>query len=145
MCMEFQVEIVRLDDRGRGIGYLNGKIVFVEDALPQELVRVKMTREKKKYCEAKVVERLVTSKERVIPECRYYGTCGGCNLMHLSYSKQLEYKKKKGIQLFQKFAGVELEDVEIISSEPFYYRNKVVVHVEQGKMGYYQKVSHHLG
>ena len=50
MCMEFQVEIVRLDDRGRGIGYLNGKIVFVEDALPQELVRVKMTREKKKYC-----------------------------------------------------------------------------------------------
>lgn len=142
MCMEFQVEIVRLDDRGRGIGYLNGKIVFVEDALPQELVRVKMTREKKKYCEAKVVERLVTSKERVIPECRYYGTCGGCNLMHLSYFKQLEYKKKKGIQLFQKFAGVELEDVEIISSEPFYYRNKVVVHVEQGKMGYYQKESH---
>ena len=142
--MEFQVEIVRLDDQGRGIGYIDGKIVFVENALPQEVVRVFITKEKKKFYEAKVIERLVTSPDRVTANCPYYDTCGGCNLMHLNYHKQLEYKKQKGIQILKKFAGMEIEDADMITSAEFYYRNKVVFHVEDGKMGYYQKESHHF-
>ena len=140
--MEFQVEIVRLDDQGRGIGYIDGKIVFVENALPQEVVRVFITKEKKKFYEAKVIERIVTSMNRVIPKCIYYETCGGCNLMHLTYHKQLEYKKNKGIQILKKFAGMKLEDADMITSAEFYYRNKVMFHVENGKIGYYQKESH---
>lgn len=142
MYMEFQVEIVRLDDQGRGIGYIDGKIVFVENALPQEVVRVFITKEKKKFYEAKVIERIVTSMDRVIPKCIYYETCGGCNLMHLTYCKQLEYKKNKGIQILKKFAGIELKNPDMIASDEFYYRNKVVFHVKDGKIGYYQKESH---
>ena len=140
--MEFQVEIVRLDDQGRVIGYIDGKIVFVENALPQEVVRVFITKEKKKFYEAKVIERLVTSPDRVTANCPYYDTCGGCNLMHLNYHKQLEYKKQKGIQILKKFAGMEIEDADMITSAEFYYRNKVMFHVENGKIGYYQKESH---
>lgn len=140
--MEFQVEIVRLDDQGRGIGYIDGKIVFVENALPQEVVRVLITKEKKKFYEAKVIERLVTSSDRITPNCPYYDRCGGCNLMHLNYHKQLEYKKQKGIQILKKFAGMKLEDADMITSAEFYYRNKVMFHVKDGKIGYYQKESH---
>lgn len=142
--MEFQVEIVRLDDQGRGIGYIDGKIVFVENALPEEIVRVFITKEKKKFYEAKVIKKIVTSSDRITPKCLYYDTCGGCNLMHLNDLKQLEYKKNKGIQILKKFAGIEIEDTDIIASDAFHYRNKVIFHVEHGKIGYYQKESHNF-
>ena len=74
----YDVLIDRLDHQGRGIGYIDGKIVFVKNALPLEKVKVKVLRENRKFYEGEVVEYYSLSDERVKVDCPYYESCGGC-------------------------------------------------------------------
>ena len=97
-----KIKIERLDDFGRGIGYIDNKIVFVENALPGEEVNIEITNEKKNYCEAKVINIESTSSKRIEPLCKYYNTCGGCHLLHLNYQDTLEYKVNKLKNIFKK-------------------------------------------
>ena len=143
--MEKKIEIVRLDHNGRGIGYLEGKITFVPNTLPGEIVEIETIKEKKNLIEAKVKKYVLCSKDRIDVECPYYSYCGGCNLMHLEYKNQLKYKKEKGIDILKRFGGVDIkQDVNILESPHFYYRNKVVFHVKNGKIGLYEEDSHYL-
>ena len=82
MC---EVKIEKLDNQGRGICYVNNKITFVENSLPNEQVKISITKESKKYNEAIVTDYLVTSKDRVESPCPYFKECGGCELLNLSY------------------------------------------------------------
>ena len=84
-----------LDHFGRGITRINNKITFVENALPNEVVELKIKNEKKNYIEATVSKYIEKSKDRESIKCPYYDNCGGCNIMHLSYLKQLEFKQNK--------------------------------------------------
>lgn len=135
-------KIVRMDHNGRGICYYDGIITFVKNALPEEMVELKIVKKKKKFQEAIATKVENPSKDRVKPQCPYYGICGGCNLMHFAYQAQLDYKLEKGLQLLKKFAHIEIEDAKILHAEPFFYRNKVVFHVEHGKLGFYMDGSH---
>lgn len=140
----YKVYIQKLDNEGRGIGYINGKIVFVENALPEEIVNVKITKENKKICEAKVIEYVKKSDKRKEAVCKYYGKCGGCNLMHLSYDDELNYKEQKVKEILKKYANIESSKVKkIIYGSNLYYRNKVTLKVNK-KIGYYEKESNNL-
>lgn len=90
--MPIKLTTEKLDYFGRGIAYLDKKIIFIENALPGEEVLIEITKEKKSFAEGKVIDYLTTSPERVIPKCPYYEECGGCNLSH--FKEQLHFKKQ---------------------------------------------------
>jgi 23S rRNA (uracil1939-C5)-methyltransferase len=86
------VNITNLDEFGRGITRINGKVSFVINALPNEEVEAEIIEEKSKYNILKSNKIVKKSDDRQDAICPYYLECGGCNIMHLKYEKQLEYK-----------------------------------------------------
>ena len=139
-----EVTIEKLDNQGRGIAYVNDKITFVEKALPEEIVDIKITKESKKYQEAIVLKYLKKSNNRVEPICPYFKECGGCNLLNLSYEDTLKYKKEKLESILSKYANLNT-NIEIIPSDKqINYRNKITLKVMNKKIGYYEASSHKL-
>ena len=135
--------IEKLDNKGRGITYKNNKITFVENALEGEDVEIKITNEKAKYNEAIVVKYNNLSKDRSEVKCPYYDYCGGCDLLHFKYKKELEFKKKKVMDILKKFGGIEFKINNIISPVEYNYRNKATFQVKE-KVGYYGKKSYNI-
>ena len=139
-----QVEILRLDHNGRGIGKIDGKTVFVPNALPGEIVTLKNIVDKKRYMEAEVEEYLQTSSKRVKPICPYFGICGGCDLMHLSHQDQLHYKQDKVRDMMERYAKIDTNIIKpIVSCNELEYRNKVTFHVRE-KCGFFAKKSYEV-
>lgn len=139
------LKVDRLDHQGRGIAYLNNKIVFIENALPDEIVEIQILKEDKKYSEAKVVNYIKESNKRIKPICPYYEECGGCNLLHLSYQDQLVYKEDKVKNIMKKYASIEEDKIKKIIPSPkqYNYRNKVTLKCNN-KLGYYKRRSNDL-
>ena len=140
-----KVTIDRLDHQGRGITYIDNKIVFVENALPEEIVEIEIVKEDKKFSEAKVINYIKESSKRVKPICPYYEECGGCNLLHLSYQDQLVYKEDKVKNIMKKYASIEEDKIKKIIPSPkqYNYRNKVTLKCNN-KLGYYKRRSNDL-
>lgn len=145
--MNYIVEIEKLDHQGRGIGKLNGKIIFVDQALVGEKVRVEITSEKSKFYEGKIVEIINQSNERIESICPYFKECGGCDLLHIPYEKQVEFKQNKVPEILNKYSGIlDVDKVLkpiIKASNHFNYRNKVTFHVKE-KIGFYKRKSYEL-
>ncbi|TDR33154.1 23S rRNA (uracil(1939)-C(5))-methyltransferase RlmD [Hydromonas duriensis] len=89
-----QLTIESLDMEGRGIAHHDGKVVFVEGALPFEEVRAHVIREKSNYNQARTTEVLRASSERVKPKCAAYGVCGGCAMQHINPRAQVAAKQR---------------------------------------------------
>ena len=137
------MHILKLDNKGRGICYIDDKITFVENALEGEDVEVEITNFKKKYNEAKVTKYNNVSEKRVSVECPYYDLCGGCDLLHMEYVSELEFKKKKVTDILKKFGGIDFKIQNIISPMEYNYRNKATFQVKE-KVGYYGKKSYDI-
>lgn len=136
-------KIEKLDHKGRGICFVDGKITFVEEALPNEIVDIKLLLQKKKFNEAKVKSIIEQNENRIIPKCPYYHDCGGCDLMHLNYPKQLEYKINKVTEILERYGNIKKEIAEIIPSSELYYRNKATFQVKES-IGFYKKKSYDI-
>ena len=91
----FETGIDDLSHDGRGVARVDGKTVFVADALPGERVRAKLVRKHRHFDEARAEEILVASPDRVQPRCLHFGVCGGCVLQHLAPVRQLEFKQRQ--------------------------------------------------
>ena len=136
------MKITKLDNQGRGITYQDGKIIFVENALEDEEVSIIITQDKKKYACGVATEINHENVNRVIPKCPYYKKCGGCNLMHINYSYEEEYKLNKVKEILKKYAGIDA-DVRLIKNDrELFYRNKITLKVEDNKFGYYNANTH---
>lgn len=85
---------------------LEGKVLFVDGALPGEHVRVRITGSRKSYSHGQLLDILSASPHRVDPPCEYFGTCGGCVLQHLAHEQQLEAKHKQLVDNLQHIAKV---------------------------------------
>ena len=138
------LEIEKLDHQGRGISKINGKVIFIPNAYIGEIVEVEVINDTKKYMEGKVTKYIKTSNDRVKYNCPYYNECGGCNIAHINYEKQLEFKKNTVIDIFKRYANLDINPNICESEDKLQYRNKVVMHVKKGKMGIYQEDSHDL-
>ena len=139
-----QVTINKVDNKGRGIGYTSGKIVFVKNALPGEVVTLKNIKEHKKYITADIQNIVKKSELRNIPKCPYYDSCGGCNLMHVGIDYQEEYKEEKVKEILKKYANIK-ENVKFIkNNKELYYRNKITLKVKNGEFGYYNDETHNF-
>lgn len=113
---------------GRGIGRTaEGQVVFVEGAVPGDVVEATVYHRKRGLLEARL-ERIETpSPERVMPACAHFGTCGGCKWQHQSYAGQLRFKEKQVRDAFARIAGLpEVPILPIIGAPaPYRYRNKL--------------------
>lgn len=136
-------EILKLDDFGRGICFVDGKITFVPFCVPGDIVKIKLEKEKKNYNEAKLIEVIKSSSIRKKAVCPYFGICGGCTLQSLSYEETLHYKKEKVINYFKK-VGIVINPKVILNDKPFNYRNKITLKVVDGIIGFYKSDSHDI-
>ena len=153
-----QIVTVTIEDMGNdgeGIGKVEGYTLFVKGAIIGDVAKVKVLKAKKTYGYAKVEELVVPSPDRVTPRCAVAGRCGGCQMQHLSYEKQLAHKADKVKNCLQRIGGLPEELLERIMepivgmNEPFHYRNKAQYPVgtdKEGKpvMGFYAGHSHNI-
>ena len=137
------MNIERLDDLGRGIGYLDGKITFIPWTIPGDVVEVIVTENHKKYNVAKVKHFIKYSEKRIQPPCPYFTKCGGCTLQNLAYNDTLEYKVKKIKNIFKK-NKIDINPEIIANSNPYNYRNKISLKVINGKIGFFENSTHQL-
>ena len=139
-----KVEIEKLDNQGKGICFINGKITFIPNTLPGEKVTIEIVKETPKYNEAKVIEYIEKSPKRVESKCRYFGLCGGCELMHSKYEDTIKYKKEKLESILYKYAHLTTSIDIITSDKQLNYRNKITLKVIDSKYGYYEPSTHNL-
>ena len=131
-----KIKCERLNDQGKGIGYINNKVVFVPELIPGDEVLIIINKKKKNFMEGKIIEYLNLSKDRIKPVCPYLNC--GCVLKSLDYQKQLEYKENKVKNIVKKFSGLENVVYSIIPSKCInYYRNKITLKIK-GKTGYFK-------
>ena len=144
MNIKNNIIIERLDDNGRGIGYIDNKIIFIPNSLTSEIVDVEITKETSKYYEGKVINYIKVSDKRIESVCPYFGLCGGCNLLHMDYEETIEYKKNKVKNILKKFANLNL-DIEVVKNEKeLGYRNKIELKIENNLWGYYNSNTHNF-
>lgn len=136
-----KVEIVKLDDFGRGICFVNNKVTFVPNTIPGDIVNIKIVKENKKYNEAILIDLVKSSSKRIDAPCPYFGICGGCSLQTLPYDLGISYKKDKVINYFKKMGLIIAPNV-IPNDIPYNYRNKITLKVVNGVVGYYKLNSH---
>lgn len=132
-----ELRIEKMVQGGDGLGRLpDGRVCFVQGALPGELCKVALTVNKKDFTKGVVKEVLEASADRVTPVCPLYGKCGGCSLQHLNPEKQAEYLLQVERDNFKRLSKRELpSDFKIHVGSPWGYRNRARV-VNLGSRGF---------
>ena len=121
------LEITGISAEGKGVGRIDGKVVFVKETVPGDVVKARIVGKKKKFLEAYALELIEKSDERVVPFCEHFGLCGGCKWQHMSYDAQLKYKQGHVEENLRKLSGLDLPEVMSIlgSKQTSFYRNKL--------------------
>ncbi len=121
----FTADIESLSHEGRGVAHINGKTVFIENALPGEQVEFRYLSKRARFDQG-VAENIISANEqRVEPECRYFGYCGGCSLQHMMPSAQLAHKQSVLLDQFQHLGKVRPASVlPPLKGASFGYRHK---------------------
>lgn len=144
------IPIRSLGHSGEGIGNFQGYTLFVDGVLPGETALVEITERKKTYGKAKLLSLEHRSSVRIDPPCPYFGTCGGCQIMHMAYPEQLEIKRQRIINALTRIGKFQELQVEpcLASPQSFGYRNKIQLPVRNtisgSVLGLYEKNSHRL-
>lgn len=133
------VHIEKLVHGGFGLGRLEGRVVLVERVLPGETVRVTLTAERGGWAEARPSEWIQTAAGRVEPGCRYFGICGGCRLQHADPALQIELKCAVLRETLRRLGKIEApQTIAVVSGPAWGYRNRVQLHFEGRRVGFFQ-------
>ncbi|RYE52617.1 MAG: 23S rRNA (uracil(1939)-C(5))-methyltransferase RlmD, partial [Sphingobacteriales bacterium] len=121
------ITVVDIAEEGKGVGKADELVLFIERAVPGDVVDVELLRKKKNFAEAKVTNIVKPSEYRTEPFCPHFGVCGGCKWQHMTYDAQLIYKQKSVTNALERLGKVETSITETIlpSFETRYYRNKL--------------------
>ena len=130
---------------GAFLARVDGKATFVPLALPGEQARVRIVEEKRSYATAEPEEILAAAPERVVPGCRHFGVCGGCQYQHATYEAQLGFKQAILRETLER-GGVNLpEKIDVLAGNPWHYRNRIRLAFDAaGRVGYRARRSHDL-
>ncbi|MDX6594271.1 MAG: rRNA (uracil1939-C5)-methyltransferase [Gaiellales bacterium] len=134
---ELELTIDSLAYGGRGVARHGDLVVFVARALPGDRVRARVTKFKRRYAEARMVELLTPGPGRVAAPCSHFGVCGGCAWQDLDYSEQLRHKQAQvtdALERLGKLEGYQLEPIEP-AREIWGYRNKLEYSWSQTEQG----------
>ena len=144
-----ELEITDLSYEAMGVAHYEGLTIFVNNALPGEIVKAKILKVKKRFAFAKIEKIIKESPDRVSVKLNQWGQTGLASLAHIKYDKQLEFKRNQVINLLHK-AGLDQIKVDetLPSPEEIGYRNKAQVPVRtingQLDIGFFRRHSHDL-
>jgi 23S rRNA (uracil1939-C5)-methyltransferase len=130
---------------GDGLARLDGRVVFAPFVLPGERIRARAEQEKPGLVRARMLEVLEAASERVAAPCPVFGRCGGCHYQHAAYEYQLAVKQSILAEELRRLGKVEPPaEIGVIAAEPFGYRNRVQLSVEETRIGFRESRSHKL-
>lgn len=145
-----ELDISALTSDGHGLGRFNGMAVFVPLSFTGDRIQAQITSIQKRFAQAKLLKVITPSPERITPTCPYFGECGACSLMHISYQSQLTAKHRivcDSLERIGGFNGICVNDT-IGAEYPFHYRNKSVFSFTNTDLGVvfgcFEKRSHQL-
>lgn len=138
------VKVGSLSHDLRGIARVNGKVLFVSNTLPGEIVNIRLINERKKFSEGRVISYIEKSNDRKENMCPYFGKCGGCSFGYIDYNKALTYKKNILRDIFMKYCKMVIEPSVIASDEIFGYRNKISLKVNNDHLSLVEDNSNEL-
>ena len=145
MPTEETLTIEKLVYGGDGLARLDGKIVLTPFVLPGEVVQVEVERVKRDLFRGKLLEVTTPSPARVSPPCPYFLHCGGCHYQHADSAFQVEQKCSILREALRRVGKIEYSgEIQAVSGEPWGYRNRVQLHIEDGGIGYFEHGSHSL-
>ncbi|MCW3128397.1 MAG: putative methyltransferase [Bacteroidetes bacterium] len=121
------VPITAMASKGTGIGKVEGKVYFIERAVPGDVIDATITTDKKKYAEGHIANLITPSEHRTEPVCEHFGTCGGCKWQHIKYEEQLTYKTQIVEDALIRIGKLTIPEVKPIigTASPYFYRNKL--------------------
>jgi len=122
------LEVIDAGAKGKTIAKApDGKVVFLPNAVPGDVIDVQTFKKRKAYYEGKAIVFHKLSDKRTEPKCEHFGTCGGCKWQHMSYDNQLFYKQKEVTNNLTRIGHIELPEVTPIlgSADQYFYRNKM--------------------
>lgn len=130
-----KMTIERLDGLGQGIAFFDNKPIFMQNALPGEVVEAKIFENRKQFAKAKVLKLLTKSADRIEPLCSHYQTCGGCQLQHITFEKQHQIKRQHFDLQFKQKCQLNLssQTIDWISDTSFQYRRRARFALYQDK------------
>lgn len=144
----FTADIESLSHEGRGVAHIDGKTVFIENALPGEQVEFKYISKRAKFDQGVSVNIITANEQRIEPECQYFGYCGGCSLQHMKPESQLSHKQSVLLEQFTHLGNVQPESVlPPLQGPSFAYRHKArlavkhVIKKEKVLVGFREKRS----
>jgi 23S rRNA (uracil1939-C5)-methyltransferase len=122
-----KVTVENFAAEGKSIARLDGKVLFIEKAVPGDVVDVQVLKKKKNYLEGITVKIHEYSKLRAEPFCQHFGLCGGCKWQDVSYQTQLQQKQQQVIDQLSKIGKIDLPEIDPIlpSQNTVFYRNKL--------------------
>ena len=130
---------------GDALGRVEGHVVMAPYLLPGEKARVEIVRERGGFREARLAEVLERSPDRVEAPCPIFGSCGGCHYQMADYAYQLARKVEILREVFRRVGHMEAPaEIEVVSGEPWEYRNRTQFHIDRGKVGFLAAGSHRL-
>ena len=141
----FTLSIEKVAHGGHFIARHQGQVIFVRDAIPDEIVEVVITSTGSSFYRADVVKVIAPSPDRVIPPCKYShaGGCGGCDFQHITMARQRQLKAEVIIEQFARIAKRKVSVVVEEVGEPLHWRTRISSATdEQGRIGFYASRSH---
>ena len=128
--MDIELRIEKLVFGGDGLGFVDGKVCFVERTLPGEKVLARILSDKPNFMKAKLLRVLEASPHRIHPPCPYIERCGGCQYQHLPYPEELKWKEHQVRESFaQAFKSEEIPILPIqYGAKDYGYRNSITIH-----------------
>lgn len=122
------VEVIDAGAKGKAVGKApEGQVIFIDQAVPGDVVDVQTYKKRKGYFQAKVTRFKTLSDKRTVPVCDHFGVCGGCKWQNMDYQHQLFYKEKEVLENLKRIGKVEIENTYPIlaAPSPYFYRNKM--------------------
>lgn len=142
--MKITGKIVDITDEGKAVVKNDGKVIFTDEGLIDDIVELEIKKEKKSYLIGETISILQKSKDRIEPLCPYYKECSGCRYQELSYEKELEIKKRSVEEKIKRLAEIDL-DIEINGGKEEGYRNKISLKSDNNyNLGYYKRKTNDL-
>jgi 23S rRNA (uracil1939-C5)-methyltransferase len=135
---------------GDGISRYNGYTLFIPNAIKGDRVFVEVIKTTPRFGVTRLIKLIIPSPDRITPECKVYSDCGGCQLQHLKYDKQINFKKKVVKDNLERIGKIPIkEDIDIIPAQhPFFYRNKGIFSFKRTrkglKVGFFAKGTHRV-
>ena len=121
------IEVINTASKGKSIARHDGRVIFINGAIPGDICNITVFKKRRKYWEARVDKIIKKSKYRIEPKCSHFGTCGGCKWQNMQYDAQLNFKQNEVLNNLSKIGGVTIDKYNKIlgSKKTYNYRNKM--------------------